>query len=339
MARHSRNDKCWCGQDRKYKKCCWPQLPIEGDIIDIGKGKTFSNTQPIRVLNNYVVLWFEKCYPDFISELKDAVDNNGLVKAIRYDNGEVGIDHPAQIGINKQIRVEETFLSYLWIICYALMVIFDEGILKPRLRKSHDKLMVEEAYKLFRCGLTLRKRYSVWAKELPNPECYDLRHKYYIERANSAFLSAVNFILCHELGHLKLGHLDKLFSRKQNLTSQELVKEESDADSFAIKTVLKGATTKQKRRNIEYGVIAALCALVFFDRNLKKDEYPDSDIRIKMALEHLNLKDTDNYWGVASLALKIWSTINSAKLELPPVVDTYKQCFYLIIKELKKTKL
>ena len=183
---------------------------------------THSGLQPVRVLDHNIIYLFENIYPDFLTELKSAVANKGLQpgltkycleEAIRFSNMDFKSQTPF-IGIDKKIVLHETFLSFLWIYCYCVLVVFDEGIQKPLQNKTYNPTnplphIANEALKLFDYGLSLIDIFNPWDKNLPNPEEYDDSEAFYIERANSVFLYALNFILCHELGHVILGHIDQ----------------------------------------------------------------------------------------------------------------------------------
>ena len=54
--------------------------------------------------------------------------------------------------------------------------------------------------------------------------------------------------------------------------------------------------------------------------------------------DKMNLKDIDLQWGLASLALKLWADKEGENLNLPPLMDTYKDIFYKIIEEIEKIK-
>jgi hypothetical protein len=81
-----------------------------------------------------------------------------------------------------------------------------------------------------------------------------------------------------------------------------------------------------------------MCALIFLDRIGKKDNYPDPEIRLKTALEQLKVEDEDLHWGLAALTLRIWTDRQKVNLSLPPIVNTYKDCFDLMIGQIEKAK-
>jgi len=57
-----------------------------------------------------------------------------------------------------------------------------------------------------------------------------------------------------------------------------------------------------------------------------------------IALESLDIEETDNMWGIACLAIKLWSEKSNITLDLPTVTETYKDLFYLTLKKLEFLK-
>ncbi len=174
--------------------------------------KNFSNPthrglQPIKVLEHNVIYVFENTYQDFLEELKKAISDKGLQRGftyycleepIRYSNEHFDSQTPF-VGVDKKIVLHETFLSFLWIYCYNILVVFDEAIQKPLLNKTYDPKnplpeIVQEALRTFDYGLSLIDTFTKWDKSLPNPEEYDTDKSFYIERANFVFLYALDSV-------------------------------------------------------------------------------------------------------------------------------------------------
>ncbi len=344
MPKHPRNAKCWCGSNLKYKKCCLPEVEPNSKYIFRQAPADSKGTQPVKVLENNILWYFQQTHKDFTIRLKKDIEKADLKPGIKYINEESKIREIAYINSNKQIHLQETFLSYIWIVSYCLMTIFDEHILLPRLKNGVTNDPKRLAYKMdfLRHAVSLISKYTPWDIDyFPNPEKYTFDQKANIEKTNSIFLRAVNFVLCHEYSHFSLGHSDKaieLMIAGRQITDEENKIDEIDADYNAIRLMISTAKTKKIRKNIEYGIISGIASLIFIDKIGKKDNYPDPEIRLKNALENLKLKDDDLHWGLASLALKIWVDFQKESITLPEVVDTYKECFYLIIKEINEIK-
>lgn len=69
------------------------------------------------------------------------------------------------------------------------------------------------------------------------------------------------------------------------------------------------------------------------------DTHPDTDERLKVAMEKLKLPELDNLWGIASLTFRLWAIKYNIEIKLPAVVDNYKQLFELTLDEVKKQPL
>lgn len=315
---------------------------------------THSGLQPVRVLEHNIIYVFENTYQDFIDELKKAIIEKGLKPGITHYCLEKPIQYSTEnftsqtpfVGRDKKIVLHETFLSFLWIYCYTVIVVFDEAIQKPMLNKTYNPTnpipeIVKEALTLFNYGISLINKFTKWDKKMPNPEEYESDKGFYIERANSAFLYALDFILCHELAHVNLGHVDQdIEAEKSNtyIPSSQIKQDEYAADKYAIDLLLKGRENPVFKKTIEFGLIAGFSSLLFLSSRLTSKTHPDVDERIKIGLESLHLEPTDNLWGIASLALKLWTDKNSISLSLPAATENYKELFYLTLEELDALK-
>jgi hypothetical protein len=227
------------------------------------------------------------------------------------------------------------------------MYIYDKTIHEPRTIDKHviSPNVTEKAFRaraLFNYGLSLLQRFNTWDIEnLPNPQYYDAQEDCYIEKANRAYLHAVNFVLIHELGHVTLGHIDKDIENNDNsiiISNETKIQEEIDADNFSFERIFQSPQNLTNDHTAAVGLISALCSFIFFSANMKGEEHPDPDMRLKTALEKLNLEPEDNLWGLSCLAFKLWSMNNNIDLEWPNEVETYKDLFYLTIEQLDKIK-
>jgi hypothetical protein len=145
----------------------------------------------------------------------------------------------------------------------------------------------------------------------------------------------------HELGHLLLGHIDKDIESEENgvtISNEIRIQNEIEADNFAVERLFKHEGERSNDHTVSVGLIAALCSFIFFSTNLKGQEHPDPDQRLKMILERLNLKPEDNLWGISCLAFKLWSMNNNINLDWPAEVETYRDLFYVTLEELNGLK-
>ena len=344
MSKYPRNKKCWCGSGIKYKKCCFPELNNGDDIIIRNINSGNKGTQPIRVLFSNMINYFEKTHKDFLKKLEFDTNQKELKKGIKLLNEESKLGNIAYINSNKQIHIQETFLSYIWIFSFCIVDLFDNHIQLPRIKNNSksDINELKKTFDFFKYGLSLIDRFSDWdIEKFPNPYKYKKELKIKIEKINSVFLHATNWILCHEYSHFSLGHTEKSIMamvKGKEISDIENKKDEIEADKNAINLLLKEWKTKKIKKNIEYGIITGISSLLFLDTITEKKKYPDPEIRLKTALEQMKIKDTDLHWGLASLALKLWVDKEGEILSLPPIMDTYKEIFYQIIEEIRKIK-
>lgn len=334
--------RSWWQNKTHYIKC-WYRVKIK-------KQKSFydpaihTGELPVRVLKRNVMFWLETVSPIFFQTMLQEIQNKGLQRGIAYHIDKQKIIHAARINAAsitaaRQINTYETFNAYLWCICYSLLVAFDEIIQKPHLRGNYTGRLDEKneqiraAINVFEYGMSLRTGYQGWDKSLPNPEEYECKYAYYVERANSLFSSAMFFVLCHEIGHSYHNHVGY-----EPPTAAQSLQEELDADNFAIDQVLT-CTDSKYIPSLKYGSVVGMCALLFLSPKLSKSGwYPDADDRIKNVVERLNLPELDLSWGMASLAFRLWGNYYGISFNTPKVSETYMELFYDILFEMNQIK-
>jgi hypothetical protein len=215
-------------------------------------------------------------------------------------------------------------------------VIYDENIMKPLMSNRYtgkfdlNNVLVRKALDIYSAGLSLFFDYrDSYFYNLPNPEKFSENDSFNITAANGVFTSAMTFVLLHEFGHQYFGHLDVVSADKAD---------EITADEFAF-SKLETQFNTDKGATLKIGIVVGLCSLMFLDSTMKGgDFHPDPDDRLKNIIEKLQLKELDNTWGIASLALKLWSIGYNVEMNQPTVVKNYKELFYYTLDELKKYK-
>ncbi len=325
--------------------CSSQMLVISPKVFDSMKQYDFYNPTthkgylPVRVLQFNFLEWFENISPDFKEEAKNEIDFNGLKTGLVYHFDNAPIRECACINNIRQIEIYENFNQYLWCICYSLLVLFDESIQKPMIASNYtgkldfNNLFVRRAVDVFNNGFDLLTTYkSRQFIQLPNPEKFNEYDKAYVEKTNGVFTAAMTFILLHEFAHQYYGHLD------YRPTSEESKKDEFAADEYAICKISYNFSSERKT-TFKFGILAGLCSLIILDKSLSGgDTHPDTDDRIKVAMERLNLEELDNMWGIASLAFKLWANKYHIDLDLPPNVDSYKHLFKLTLEKVEEMK-
>ncbi|MDE2999893.1 MAG: phage exclusion protein Lit family protein [Gemmatimonadota bacterium] len=299
--------------------------------------------------------WFESKFPDFKCEIAKIVNAGGASRIIDYNCDEVPILGTAgryrtpYITEDGKICIHETFLSYVWALSYSIMVIFDEEFHGPRTgqQPGHGKEIgefLQFGYDVLEYGLYLRRSYKRWPNSLPNPDpnWYRGDDTYYPQRANGIYVAAVDFILCHELGHAACGHLKKdaeARSKGKFIPSYEIKEGEIEADAWALERVIRGVKhSPENKETVGFGAIAGLACLLFLRKDLTSRTHPDTDSRIRAVLERLGEEKIKNLWGIAATYYVAWSHASSAGLDFGVEFDTYGDFVDHIERQLSEIK-
>lgn len=290
--------------------------------------KAWKGKQPVKVLEDKL----DEYKKEVLTNLKLSQYEN----VFDYDYTEISIQTGPFAGINKRIKIEESFQAFIWIWSYCLMTLYDEGVAKPRLKQANSASKIKQAFDLLDYGYTLLDNFKKWDLKLPNPQEYDISDSYYIEKANGVYIFAMNELFLHEIGHIHNGDIDKLIAHNAgsyviNLTERKSF--EYEADKFAFQKLIVGVNNPIYSKTIEFGIIAGFSALIMIQSSLKdySGQYPDADERYKLAIESLNIHEEDNLWGIACLAWKLWSNKNARDLEWALEYETYKELFQATI--------
>ena len=307
--------------------------------------------QPVRVLEQNIIHFFENAHPLFLNELKKLVNDSGLNPGISYivdekplfikdSDGDLNFRSP-NVNIEKRIEIQETFLSYLWIICYTLFVVYLEiDPSKNKLNNFHQSKYYKDALNLFKYGISLFNNFSKWDNNLPNPEIYNDEDKLYadyIEKTNAIFLYAVDFVLIHEVSHVKCHHIDFLKNHK-NITKEEIKKMEYEADKSATETLIEAMKDKENELTISLGFLSAICSLLLLSKEYTSSTHPDNDERIKISLEQLNIEEKHFLWNIAAVAILLWNDIYKIGLDLNVSPASPKDLFYILYNQMNNLK-
>jgi hypothetical protein len=311
-------------------------------LQNLGKG-----TQPVSVLQHNIVHYLEKMTPTFGDELRQLVLSAGLKPGLRFNCTSQPISvrnedlewetHAASVDEDNHIEFHETFLSYLWIISYALIVLYDEGNVKPAKRIASSSQVLKQARRLLRYGLMLRKEFKPWRiNSVPNPQKYDAGDREYIEKANGIFCIGTAFVLLHEIAHVHLGHTD-LLKKRTHLSTHDKVTHEIAADKWAIEKIKEGLGNQMDTTKC-CGVVAGLVALLLMSPSLLGGEHPDRDDRLRDGLKALDLPETSNIWSIALVGIRIWEQTYEQPIVWPTVKTSPKDYFLRVVAELGTKK-
>lgn len=147
------------------------------------KSENHNGIQPIRVLQHNIVSRFENTNSDFLKISRELVINKNLQPGISYYIYEEPILFECEhfkyqtpcVDSNKKIAIHETFLSYLWINCYSLWVLYDEAVAKPMQNAQAGTIiniintsLIQKTEELFQYGKSLIRVYTPWDKINPS---------------------------------------------------------------------------------------------------------------------------------------------------------------------------
>lgn len=286
---------------------------------------------PIRTLFNNVSKLFEHICG------KEAIQysiGNGLspiVEVAKYNiDGIAEIRHKYLENNEKvsQITISEPYCQFLWTLCYAMVVIVDEYILRPRQNTVPplDEKRVDIACEVFNTGMKVFDKNSLisFADFYILPNACDSKIKD-VSTTNHIYIYALCYILFHEYAHFELKHLDAINETKDD---------EYCADTFAFCNICL-ASTKQDEMAKYLGCIIGLGSLFFVDKTLNGDQiHPDTDDRMNRLISSIRDQNIDNielcYHFVIAL-YKIWALYY--ELEYPTIsntiyIDEYYEIYY-----------
>lgn len=302
---------------------------------------THSGEQPIRVLKHNLTTRLVERNERYI---KDLHSDFRLDKNIKYHITDLPLvkDQTPYIDNNGMINLHETYLSYVWIVCYYFFVIHEESLAIPdRIKrnlpvaKPHTPEIIPQAEKLFDYGKSLIWKFSSWDKEnLPNPEFFDeeTNEGWYILRTNDLYVEVINFILYHESAHAEFKHINKVTT--EDLSDNEIKTLEIDADTRAIDLIL----SNNRNRNVsELAIIVGLASMLFFKNNLDGGAvHPNIDDRLENAITLFSPMDDSAIWSMLSMVLKVWGEQFDLGLIQKKDYNDYKELFYDFLTQLKQ---
>jgi hypothetical protein len=302
---------------------------------------THTGQQPIRVLKHNLTARLEERNKKYIESLQSDFRLNKNIKYIS-ENLPINVGQKPKIDSNGIIHLHETFLSYVWIVCYYFFVLHEEKYAIPNCIKNnlptpkpHNPELLPIAKELFDYGKSLVTLFSVWDKDnLPNPEYFDEQtdEGYYIFRTNDLHVEVLNFILYHEMAHAEFEHIKK--RTIGNLTNEENKPFEIDADTRAIELILSNC----RNRNVsELAIIIGIASMLFCNSTLDGGKrHPNIDTRLENAIGIFNLLDDSYNWTFLALFLLVWDEQFTLGLKKESTSNNCKEIFYDLLSQVKK---
>jgi hypothetical protein len=312
-------------------------------------------SQPVRVIHYMLTYMFVNTHENFFDDLKKQVAEGKLSKEFQFVFADEPIlmhnrqNTPKVHNATKKIELHETFLSYLWCCTNAVFTLYVETVDNPRMNKLNGRIThpisdenIQKAQEIFNYAKSLIVDFTAWDKDnLPNPEVYLAEKRDYVEQTNVYYTEAVKFILCHEFTHIKY-HLEQL---DKATTDSHFLQFEIEADNNAIDMMKKGISkietllTVAHRLAIENGIIFGILSMFFFSASTVAKKHPHTEDRLTNALERLDLIDNPFAWGIACTGLQLWEQQFNLNFEWSKEPITFKEQYYLIIKQIKERKV
>ena len=314
-------------------------------IINHYNPKAHYGSQPIRVIHNMLIYMFQNTNAGFSEEMLEQISLGKMDKEIQIIVGndpitiEPGKLRTPKINLAaKKIEIHETFLSFLWGSVYSVFTNYCEKIDFPAVNKANKTIvheLNEENVKLadavFDYAKYLIIDFEPWNKdELPNPEVYPANNRMFVGRTNIFYTEAMKFILCHEFTHLKF-HVGQINSET---TDSHYLIFEVEADNYAIALMKKGMF-QMNYLAVECGIIFGILSMFFFSAKTTGIKHPNFEDRLTNALERLDLVNNVHAWGIACMGLKKWDNMFGLDLSWSDEPVSYKQEYYLILKQIK----
>ncbi|WP_165764241.1 phage exclusion protein Lit family protein [Flavobacterium oreochromis] len=297
----------------------------------------YKGKQPVRVLHYMNLFIFQNSHPTFSKQLTDAFTKDGFSKTIDIIYEDEPIKTPYIRKVDKTIVLQETFLSYLWILVHNIYTLYVYKIDYPRINKKAkldiyeiDEEAITKAEELFQYAKSLKVAFSKWDIEyFPNPEYYDAEKRDFIEQPNVFYSEAIKFILAHEYIHA-IKHIN-------TSTEQTQLEMEIEADFEAINLLKKGIIPNSDHHLIiEGGIIFGVLSLLFLKKSTESKSHPNTEERLINAILQLNIADNSIIWDFSLIALKLWDEQFSHNFIWKDKTSSKEQ-FFEIIKQIKQS--
>ena len=215
-----------------------------------------------------------------------------------------------------QITVWDNYCQYLWSLCYAVLVVMDECLVKPIMapKEKCDQKKLNESYEVFMTAMALYdpKRGMPHPRvfyELPNPVSHETDKN--VKAANILFVTCLCFILFHEYQHYKLGHMEQDGNKS----------DEYAADYTAFYQMYEESTPKEKKY-VPYGIIMTLGSLFFADDTMEGGTHPDPDCRLKsliLCMDNLDPRSKEYCYGMGITLYRLWAFYYSHENVIPEI--------------------
>ena len=310
-------------KEERYIIGCWWGRPSSGDI-ELPSTYVFDKIKPSIV---------EQI--EFINETLNEVAEEGQIEQVHTISMQINENESRRKDIvyvrpyDNKIFIGESYLAYLWIMCYCAFSDFHElcYMRYTELGGSEKKLALNAEFRQF--ANRLFSRNEKWdLQKYPNPGLYHKYDSFEINGATSLFQHAILYIILHECSHVIHDHgvIDRENEQESVTRSNEY-----EADESACKLLVCGIEDKELIVSMQVGAVLGLLSILFMREELKDTDHPADHRRVKMLLESLRVEKTHYAWGFASILLQRLSRTTEAIVEPLSIgnmtFDTFKDQF------------
>lgn len=204
---------------------------------------------PVRELDGNILHAFQNPNEAVLEELRQAISLRLMTDFMDLDDRPVPSmgPHVRKLGDDPaQIVVSLAYLEMVWSWVYGTMVVYEEAVQREWMAGNYDgEIRIDNdlkrrAVELIRWSESLRDTYTTWPEALPSPSLWHSEEEErYVRYANRVYVSAVSYVLHHELGHIRLGHFGIVDNADDSAAGRATAIElERDADDFAFRALV-----------------------------------------------------------------------------------------------------
>ncbi|AWG32170.1 phage exclusion protein Lit family protein [Burkholderia cenocepacia] len=212
---------------------------------------------PIVLLDEVIAAAPFAIAPERATELLNDPALKGFGLALSADEG-----FSIRVGINtKEATLSIFSLEYIW--CFSLMILV--LVEEYQIAQKHDRQAIDlresprvsQAVDLLNWSFNRMYRgdRSPWPDEAPKPEKSPTVNSV-VYMVNEVFLSAIAWIIHHEIAHLRLKH---------GIETTCSAREENEADAEATNWIFSGSLRDDERLKRQLGMAVALLSLQFLE--------------------------------------------------------------------------
>ncbi len=272
-------------------------------------------------------------------EMRQKLIDTGLKLTLRYiETDELRCDFdPA----TDEITVSTRFVEMLWITSYVNAIYFDLVRKKGGLTGSVEidpqeepelHAAMELSHWMLKSILDPTKS-KTWPIGLPRPNENATRESWE-NVADEMTLTAIGFILLHEVAHAYRGH-------KRSHVTTENIRQENEADRYAREWYFADHPDAKSNDRIKRGLgvasaLITLVALGMFDGNFSSSTHPPSHERLKEVLTSIESDPAHPVFAFVAQLLPLYASMAGGAFADEPSAD-YRDAFNRFIAELSQT--